>query len=216
MMAVAVARGRPAGQRFPQSLGGFQAAQETRFMLPDRTMIRHAPHSGTVTATSLGVHGATARGCLIASASFPLPVAAGFLGTGSHAVNLASVAPPTDKNLTIATSAEKNPARYFINTCVGACQTLAIWSSALASSSNIGRSASWFGPSATVISATTGFRGQPIRPSPDFGSAGSCRKGSPAPSASGRRGRERAVYARIFTAIDTCGLLPPSCPSTAP
>jgi hypothetical protein len=95
-------------------------------MLHDRTMIRHASHSGAVTATSRGVHGATARGCLIASASFPLPVAPGFLGAGSRAVNLASVAPPTDENLTTATSAKKNPARYFINTCVSACQTLAI------------------------------------------------------------------------------------------
>jgi hypothetical protein len=89
-------------------------------------MIRHASHSGTVTATSLGVHGATARGCLIASASFSSPVAPGLLGAGSHAVNLASVAPTTDKHLTTATSAKKNPARYFINTCVRAFQTLAI------------------------------------------------------------------------------------------
>jgi hypothetical protein len=36
------------------------------------------------------------------------------------------IAPPTDKNLTTAISAKKNPARYFINTCVSACQTLAI------------------------------------------------------------------------------------------
>jgi hypothetical protein len=89
-------------------------------------MIRHASHSGTVTATSLGVHGATARGCLIASASFPSPVAPGLLGAGSPAVNLASVAPTTDKHLTTATSAKKNPARYFINTWVRAFQTLAI------------------------------------------------------------------------------------------
>jgi hypothetical protein len=89
-------------------------------------MIRHASHSGTVTAISLGVHGTTARGCLIASAGVPLPLAARFLGTGSYAVNLASVTPPTDKNPTTATSAKKTPARYFINTCVSACQTLAI------------------------------------------------------------------------------------------
>jgi hypothetical protein len=90
-------------------------------MLHDRTMIRHASRSGTVTAISLGVHGAAARGCLIASASLPLPVAAALLGTGSHAVTLASVAPPTDKNLTMATSAKKNPTRHFANTCVSAC-----------------------------------------------------------------------------------------------
>ena len=108
----------------PDAKGGLR--RKDTFVRREASLIRHAPHSGTVTATSLGVHCATARGCLIASASFPLPVAAGFLGTGSHAVNLASVAPPTDKNLTMETSTEKNPARYFINTCVGACQTLAI------------------------------------------------------------------------------------------
>ena len=35
-------------------------------------MIRHAVLSGTITAISVGVHGATARSCLIASPSFPL------------------------------------------------------------------------------------------------------------------------------------------------
>jgi len=81
-------------------------------------MIRHASHSGSVTAISLGVHGAAARRCLIAPARVPLLLATGFLGTGSCAVNLASVAPPTDKHLTTATYAKENPARNFIKTCV--------------------------------------------------------------------------------------------------
>jgi hypothetical protein len=125
-------------------------------------MIRHASHSGTVTATSLGVHGATARGCLIASASFPSPVAPGLLGAGSPAVNLASVAPTTDKHLTTATSAKKNPARYFINTCVRAFQTLAILVLCVGKFQQYwALREGWGRPSATVMSATTGFRGQP-------------------------------------------------------
>src|SRR5271165_1544865 len=52
-------------------------------------MIRHASHSGSVTAISLGVHGAAARRCLIALARVPLLLATGYLRTGSCAVNLA-------------------------------------------------------------------------------------------------------------------------------
>jgi len=48
-------------------------------MLLGETMIRHAVLPGTVTAISVGVHGATTRSCLIASPSLPLSVAAGFL-----------------------------------------------------------------------------------------------------------------------------------------
>ena len=68
-------------------------------------MIRHAVLSGTVTAISVGVHGATTRGCLIASPSFPLAMAAGLLCTGSGAVDLASIAAPADKNSRSAASA---------------------------------------------------------------------------------------------------------------
>jgi hypothetical protein len=77
-------------------------------------MIRHASPSGTVTAISGGMHGATTRSCLIASPSFPLVVAAGFLRAGSDTVDLASVAPPTDKDLRAATSTQKHPAKLFI------------------------------------------------------------------------------------------------------
>jgi hypothetical protein len=66
-------------------------------------MIRHAVQlSGTITAISLGVHGVTTRSCLIASPSFPLSVAAGFLRADSDAVDLAAVTPPANKNLTTA------------------------------------------------------------------------------------------------------------------
>src|SRR6266576_1936224 len=79
-------------------------------------MIRHAVLSGTITAISVGVHGATTRSCLIASPSFPLSLAAGFLRAGSDAVDLASITLPTDKNLRVAASAQKHPARSFIDT----------------------------------------------------------------------------------------------------
>src|SRR5438132_2026 len=61
-----------ARRRRIQSGPGLQPGQETRFVLFRETMIRHAVLSGTITAISVGVHGATARSCLIASPSFPL------------------------------------------------------------------------------------------------------------------------------------------------
>ena len=83
-------------------------------MLVIGTLIRHASPSGTVTAISGGMHGATTRSCLIASPSFPLVVAPGFLRAGSDAVDLTSIAPPTDKDLRAAASTQKHPATRFI------------------------------------------------------------------------------------------------------
>ena len=83
-------------------------------MLVIETLIRHASPSGTVTAISGGMHGATTRSCLIASPSFPLVVAPGFLRAGSDAVDLTSIAPPTDEDLRAAASTQKHPAIRFI------------------------------------------------------------------------------------------------------
>src|SRR6201985_4024453 len=77
-------------------------------------MIRHALPSGTVTATSGRVHGATTRSCLIAPPSFPLVLAAGILRAGSEAVDLAAIAVPTDKHLRAAATTQKQSARHFI------------------------------------------------------------------------------------------------------
>ncbi len=112
-----------ARRRRIQSGPDLQPGQETRFVLFGETMIRHAVLSGTITAISVGVHGATTRSCLIASPSFPLSVAAGFLRAGSDAVDLASITLPTDKNLRVAASAQKHPARSFIDTCGSAGPT---------------------------------------------------------------------------------------------
>jgi len=69
-------------------------------------MIRHAAElSGAVTATSLGMQGTTTRRRLIASPSFPLPVAAGFLRARSDTVDLAVVTSSTNENLTSTASA---------------------------------------------------------------------------------------------------------------
>ena len=86
-------------------------------------MIRHALYSGTVTAISFGVHGATTGSCLIASSGYPLPVAAGLLRAGFNAIDLASIAPPTDKNLRAAATTQKHPARNFVSTCATAYPT---------------------------------------------------------------------------------------------
>jgi hypothetical protein len=104
-------------QRLRQSRIEFQSEQRTCIMLPGTTMIRHASLSGPVTAISVGMHGATTGSCLMTSASFPLLVAAGFLGAGSEAVDLPVIAPPTDNNLQAAASAQKHPARNFIDAC---------------------------------------------------------------------------------------------------
>jgi hypothetical protein len=77
-------------------------------------MIRHASPSGPITAISGGMHDATARSCLIASPSFPLSVASGFLRAGSDAVDLTSIAPPADKDLRAAASTQKHSARCFV------------------------------------------------------------------------------------------------------
>jgi hypothetical protein len=87
-------------------------------MLLGKTMIRHVVElSGTVATIPLGMQGATTGRRLIASPSFPLPVAAGFLRAGSDAVDLAAVTSPTNKNLTSTASAQKHPARSFLHTC---------------------------------------------------------------------------------------------------
>src|SRR6266404_6865209 len=83
---------------FPDMHSVHWAAAMTGFFR--ETMIRHAVLSGTITAISVDVHGATTRSCLIASPSFPLSVAAGFLRAGSDAVDLASITLPTDNVMT--------------------------------------------------------------------------------------------------------------------
>jgi hypothetical protein len=55
--------------------------------------------SGTITAISLGMHAATTRRCLIASPSLSLAITTSLLCTGLGAVDLASIALTTDKNL---------------------------------------------------------------------------------------------------------------------
>jgi len=86
-------------------------------------MIRHALLSSTVLAASLGVHGAPSQSCLIATPSFPLPLVTGFFRAHSGAVDLASIASPTNNNLTAAARTQKHSARRLIETCRGAGPT---------------------------------------------------------------------------------------------
>ncbi len=109
-----------AGRRLTQCLANVPFERRPTFRLFGQTMIRHGSHSGTVTAISFGVHGATTGRSLIASPSFPLPVAAGPLRAGFDAIDLASIAPPTDKNLRAAATTQEHPARNVISTCGGA------------------------------------------------------------------------------------------------
>jgi hypothetical protein len=65
--------------------------------------------SGAVAAISFGMQGTTTGSCLIASPSFLLLVAAGFLRAGSRAIDLAAVTSPTNKNEISAAFAQKHP-----------------------------------------------------------------------------------------------------------
>jgi hypothetical protein len=85
-----------AGRWFAQGLADLRFKKRTRFLFVGGTMIRHASPSGTVTATSGSVHGATTWGCLIALPSFLLVGAASLLRAGSEAVDLAAIALPTN------------------------------------------------------------------------------------------------------------------------
>src|ERR1700720_487768 len=105
---------RSAARPIAQGLADLQFRKRTRLLFVGGTMIRHALHSCTVTATSGSVHGATTRSCLIAPPSFPLVLAAGILRAGSEAVDLAAIAIPTDKNLRAAATTQKQSARHFI------------------------------------------------------------------------------------------------------
>jgi hypothetical protein len=113
-MAELVCRELSADRLFTRLGMGSQCEQRPRVTLFGWTLIRHAPTSGTVTAISGGVHGAATRSCLIASPSLPLVVTASVLRAGSGAVDLASVALPTDKDLRAAASTQKHSARHFI------------------------------------------------------------------------------------------------------
>src|ERR1700751_6478722 len=95
-------------------------------MITRGTLIRHATQSGAVTTVSFGVHGAATGCCLMPSASFPLAFTPGVLSAAWHAVNLASVTPPTDKSVGTATGTQKHSEGLLINTCGHACPTIAI------------------------------------------------------------------------------------------
>src|ERR1700728_2954166 len=96
-------------------------AQKIRFRLRVWTMIRHASHPGAVTAASLGVHGAAPGSCLITAAGISLPLTTGGPGAASHAINLASIAPPANKDPHAAAGTEKHSAGHLILTYGETC-----------------------------------------------------------------------------------------------
>jgi hypothetical protein len=73
-------------------------------------MIRHASHSGAVTAISFCMHGAATGSCLIATPSLPLPISPNLLCAGFDAIDLSSIAASTDKNLRAAATTQEHPA----------------------------------------------------------------------------------------------------------
>ena len=179
-MTAAVSRRCGAGRRSIPTRRPVPPARRTGFRLLIRTMIRHAPHPGAVTAVSFGVHGAATRGCLMTATSLPLPLAAGVPCAASHAINLAPIAPPANKNLRAAAGTQEHSAGRFVITCGQTCSTHA----------SITLRVSWFrqyrdlrqflsaGPEG--ILTTTGFRGCPVGPSSEFRATWRRRKGGPA------------------------------------
>jgi len=125
-MAAAWCRRACAGRGITRSRGTLQSAPGTGFRLMGGTLIRHATGSGAVPAVSLGVHGAATGCCLMPSAGFPLVVTAGVMSAALRTVNLASVAPSTDKNLRTAERTQKHPKGVFINTSRGTCPARSI------------------------------------------------------------------------------------------
>ena len=73
-MTAAVSWRCGARRRSIQTCRPVPPARRTGFRLLIRTMIRHASHLGAVTAASFGVQGAATGGCLMTSASLPLPL----------------------------------------------------------------------------------------------------------------------------------------------
>jgi hypothetical protein len=131
--------------------------------------------------------------------SFPLPLVTGFFHAHSGAVDLASIASPTNNDLTAAAHTQKHSARRLIETCRGAGPTrcvpapyaCALWQhSALRPLARL--------PGRTAASAATEFRIQAIDPRCEDGWAAPARRVAPArhsPTSS-------AGFMRFLTAIN--------------
>jgi len=76
-----------------------------------RTLIRHAAASGAIFAATIGMHPAPAVGRLVSAARVPLAATPYLQSTTRTTIYLATVATPTDKNLSTTPPAKKEPAR---------------------------------------------------------------------------------------------------------
>lgn len=145
-MTAAVSRRCGAQRRSIQTRHPVPPAHRTGFRLPIRTMIRHASNPGAVTAVSFGVHGAATGGCLMTSASLPLPLAAGVPRAASHAINLTPIAPPANKHLGAAAGTQEHSAGHIVITCGQTCSTHASITLGFPSSGNAETSARFYPP----------------------------------------------------------------------
>jgi hypothetical protein len=220
-MTAAVSRRRGARRRSIQTRRPVPPARRIGFRLLIRTMIRHASHPGAVMAVSFGMHGAATGGCLMTSASLPLPLAAGVPRAASHAINLAPIAPPANKNLRAAAGTQEHSAGHIVITCGQTCSTHASIMLRVSWCRQYRDLRQFLSARPEGILTTTGFRGCPSGHRLNFARHGArvktdqqTRPWQHRPR-SGRqvlltlatlkadRSADVAVYTRILTAIDS-------------
>jgi len=162
MMTAAVSRRCGARCRSIHTRRLVPPARWTGFRLLIRTMIRHASNSGAITAVSLGVHGAATGGCLMTSASLPLPLAAGVSRAASHAINLTPIAPPANKHLRAAAGTQEHSAGHIVITCGQTCSTHASITLRVSQFRQCRDLRQILSVGPEGIPTTTGFRGCPV------------------------------------------------------
>jgi hypothetical protein len=161
-MTAAVFRRCGARRRSIQTRRPVPPARSTGFRLLIRTMIRHASNPGAVTAVSFGVHGAANGGCLMTSASLPLPLAAGVPRAASHAINLTPIAPPANKHLRAAAGTQEHSAGHIVTTCGQTCSTHASITLRVSQFRQCRDLRQILSAGPEGIPTTTGFRGCPV------------------------------------------------------
>jgi hypothetical protein len=72
-----------------------------------QTLIRHAAASGAIFAATIDMHPAPAVGRLVSAARFPLVAAPDLQRTIRTTIYLATIASPTDNDLSATTAAKK-------------------------------------------------------------------------------------------------------------
>ena len=221
MMTAAVSRRCGARCRSIHTRRLVPPTRKTGFRLLIRTMTRHASNSGAVTAVSFGVHDAATGGCLMTSASLPLPLAAGVPRATSRAISLAPITFPANKHLRAPAGTQEHSAGHIVITCAQTCSTHASITLRVSQFRQCRDLRQILSAGPEGIPTTTGFRGCPVGHQQNFARHGASVKTDQQTRPwqyrprSGRqvlltlarlkagRPADVAVYTRILTAIDS-------------